>query len=107
MRMKSNHTQLSEQVVDLVALLGGYARRNPSGIGQKRGRPDIDGCYRGRFIAVEVKTGRGTVSLEQQAELNAIREAGGIAIVARSLEDVLQGLREIEPEIDKRVKAIL
>jgi hypothetical protein len=40
------------------------------------------------FTAVEVKTPRGVVSPEQRVFLDAVRDAGGIALVARGAGDV-------------------
>lgn len=59
------------------------------------GGADIIGIHQatGRFIAVEVKTPKGRVSPEQQTFINAVRAAGGIAGVARSVEDALELIR--------------
>ncbi len=40
------------------------------------------------FTAVEVKTARGVVSPEQHRFLDAVRDAGGIAVVARGAGDI-------------------
>jgi hypothetical protein len=54
-----------------------------------KGVSDIVGILPdGRFLAIEVKTKTGKVSQEQQVFLDAIRENNGVAIVARSIEDV-------------------
>lgn len=50
----------------------------------------------GVFTAVEVKTKTGRVSPEQQTFINAVRSAGGIAGVARSVEDALELIRSAE-----------
>ena len=50
----------------------------------------------GAFMAVEVKTKTGRVSPEQQTFINAVRAAGGIAGVARSVEDALKLIRSAE-----------
>lgn len=49
----------------------------------RAGVPDIIACYKGTFIAIEVKkyTTRNNVSALQKVNLKAIEEAGGIAIV--------------------------
>ena len=44
----------------------------------------------GRFLAVEVKTKTGRVSDEQQRFIDAVRRKGGVAGVARSVEEALQ-----------------
>ena len=59
------------------------------------GVPDIIGCYKGEFIAIEVKQpGKDPTGL-QEYTLNLIRKAGGRSLVAHSVLDVqrfLQGL---------------
>jgi len=56
------------------------------------GIPDIIACLNGNFIAIEVKTETGIVSKLQEYNLNQIKAAGGIAFVARSVEDVKKNL---------------
>ena len=45
------------------------------------------------FAALEVKSARGRVTDEQAAFLDAVRRAGGIAGVARSVDDAIALLR--------------
>ena len=54
-----------------------------------RGIPDIIGCYKGRFFAIEVKSEEGKVSPWQARVLALIAKAGGIALVARGAEEVI------------------
>lgn len=54
------------------------------------GIPDIIVCYRGRFIAFEVKTAAGKVTVLQAVTIKRILKAGGIALVVRSVEEVRQ-----------------
>lgn len=57
------------------------------------GVPDILICYRGRFIAIECKAGKGRVTALQQSNLEAITQAGGIAlVVAEAQADFVQQL---------------
>lgn len=65
------------------------SRRGRSG---RKGVSDIIGIYKGKFMAIEVKTGTN-LSREQAIFLGEVIQADGIAIVARSLEDVINGLR--------------
>ena len=63
--------------------------------GLVKGGSDIIGIAPdGRFLAVEVKTARGRVSPEQQRFIDAVNKAGGIAGVARSVQDALSLLSE-------------
>ncbi len=46
----------------------------------------------GRFLAVEVKAGRTATTGDQERFLAAVVKAGGIGIIARSVEDVVRAL---------------
>jgi penicillin-binding protein-related factor A (putative recombinase) len=56
--------------------------------GYMKGVSDILGIWQGKFFAIEVKTPKGRVSPEQKVFLARFQEEGGIAFVARSVEDV-------------------
>jgi hypothetical protein len=60
------------------------------------GVSDILGVYDGKFLAIEVKTQSGVVSNEQRSFINQINREGGIAFVARSLDDVVTHLKVTE-----------
>ena len=51
---------------------------------------DIIGCIRktGRFLAIEVKRPGNKGTPEQQQFIDIINQAGGLAFVARSVEEV-------------------
>lgn len=65
---------------------------------ERKGVSDVLGFNKktGRFIAVEVKFGRDRLSPQQEAFLNEVRKAGGIAIEARDMDGFLS---EIERQI--------
>lgn len=46
-----------------------------------RGIPDIVGCYRGNFFALELKVGKNKVDPLQSHVLDLITESGGFAAV--------------------------
>ena len=52
--------------------------------------PDMVGQQVAVFASIEVKTPTGRIRPEQQAWLDTVQAAGGIAGVARSVEDALQ-----------------
>ncbi len=56
------------------------------------GCADILACYRGRFIAIEVKTERGRQSQQQRRFQAAVERAGGLYVLARSPADALAAL---------------
>lgn len=58
-----------------------------------KGCPDIIGQMRdGRFLAVEVKKPKGKASEDQLAFIYRVRNAGGVAFVAWSVDDVWREL---------------
>ena len=62
---------------------------------QPSGIPDILACIDGKFVAIEVKrTKGGVVSPLQKAQIQKIKENGGIAGVACSMEEFLEILKE-------------
>ena len=58
-----------------------------------KGVSDIIGIYKNRFLAIEIKTEKGKVTKHQARFLKAVEDNGGIAFVARSVEDVIEKLR--------------
>ena len=66
----------------------------------KKGVPDILACYKGHFLAIEVKTPltRANVSKLQDYNLNSVSEAGGISGIAVEVEDIMPMLRAIDNE---------
>lgn len=58
------------------------------------GIADLLICYCGRFVAIELKDNTGTTSPQQDRFILNVRNAGGIASVARRLCDVYILLKE-------------
>lgn len=50
--------------------------------------PDMVGQRFARFVSVEVKTPKGVVKPDQRLWADNVRKAGGIAVIARSVDDV-------------------
>lgn len=71
----------------------------------KRGVSDVLGIYKGKFLAIEIKAPKetlldgtkkqaGRLSMDQKNFLKEVEEQGGIAIVARSIDDIEQALKK-------------
>ena len=73
------------------------------------GLPDIIVCYRGRFVAFEVKTATGRPSKLQEITIAKIKAAKGEAFIVRSVEEVKRILDSLEVAHDEKrtVPAIL
>jgi len=52
------------------------------------GIPDIICCFRGEFVAFEVKTATGKTTALQDVTIGKINACGGTAVVVRSVDDV-------------------
>ena len=62
------------------------------GLGSTPGIPDIVGIWQGKLLGIEVKTAKGVVSDKQALKLREINRHGGLAFVARSIDDVVEAL---------------
>lgn len=59
-----------------------------------RGCPDIVVLKKGRFIGLEVKNDKGKQSEDQQTTENKIKQCGGEYYLVRSIDDVIDALKE-------------
>ena len=97
---------VQKQILDWLKLnpdLGYFFRVHNTGIydpkrsvfrtNQHKGLADIMGVSKGRFIAIEVKTGNGKLSYDQDQFKSHVQENDGRYIEARSIEDVIEGLK--------------
>jgi len=66
----------------------------------RSGVPDLLCVVDGVMLAVEVKAPGGVVAPIQQYNLDKITKAGGVAIVARSVADVMAALGKKNPQSD-------
>lgn len=62
------------------------------------GAPDFLVCYRGRFIGIEAKAGRGKVTALQQDNINRIIENGGTALVINesNIDSLIEEFRKYD-----------
>jgi len=96
--------------LEYLKLYGAFAWRNNTGaLKDKSDRPvffgkigsaDIIGLLPGgRFLAVECKTEKGKLSDKQYEFLTSVKEMGGLAFVARSVDDLMEGLKKRDGKI--------
>jgi hypothetical protein len=64
------------------------------------GLPDLIFCYRGQFVALEVKMPEGKVSVIQKRRIREIRDAGGRAYVVRSVSAAMRVLDAVDKSLD-------
>ena len=85
--------QIENTIKKYLASLGVWYIKHHANKFTKVGVPDILACWNGKFVAIEVKTPVGVLSELQKYNLKAISESGGISIVARSLQDVKEVIK--------------
>lgn len=80
-----------------------YYNTRTGGFG-RNGVPDVIGCYKGVFFAIEFKrpTASSQATKPQLRELAAIGKAGGVPIIARSAQDVTDMLDNIDAMLFNR-----
>ena len=83
---------ITKSIRDLLKMLGVFHWKHWGGPMGTDGVPDILGVWQGRFLGIEVKRPSGIVSPAQEAFIANINKAGGLAFVARSVDDVIDHL---------------
>lgn len=92
--------QLQDECVRYLTERGIYHTVTHGNAFERRGRPDLLICYRGRFVGVELKKGPGDSPTPlQKKHLREIRESGGIGVWLTSLEELKDLLSSIDSKI--------
>lgn len=74
--------------------VGGFWFKAHGGAYQKRGLPDLIGCVKGRYFALEVKVPGNEATPLQEATMQKIRDAEGVSCVVESVEEALDAVRK-------------
>lgn len=101
MKLKAKEKETQKAILDYLAMIGAVAVKfNNVGIfkastgryipPQQLGVSDILACYKGRFVAIEVKSEGSKPTDHQLAFLKRIEEAGGIALWTDNIDDVIK-----------------
>ena len=73
--------KVKKRIKESLANKGAYFLQ-PIGTGfGSNGAPDIIACYKGFFIGIEAKAGKGKTTALQEFNLTRIRAMGGLALV--------------------------
>ena len=73
--------KVKKKVTEQLKKLGAYYFYAFTGGYGSSGVPDIIGCYRGYFFAIECKAGKNKPTALQEKQMRDIVAAGGVAIV--------------------------
>jgi len=90
--------KVKTKVVAILKEFGAYYFYPVTGGYGASGVPDIVGCYKGKFFAIECKAGKGKTTALQEKNIAQIIAQGGIAIVVN--EDNIPDVDKLMIEID-------
>lgn len=92
----------SKYIVKLLKGRGAVVNVNTASIYDTVGRADVEACYKGYYLAFELKTGNYQPDPLQIEYLKDIRNAGGIGLLLRDNEGVAE-LIKVLSYIDNEV----
>ena len=84
--------KFSRKVVDYLKAKGAVVNVNTASIYDRVGRADVEACYSGYYIALELKTGNYQPDPLQIRYLQEVRHAGGYGLLLRDTLDDLEDL---------------
>lgn len=94
----------SREVVDYLKAKGALVNVNTATIYDRVGRADVEACYLGYYIALELKTGNYQADPLQIRYLQEVRCAGGYGLLLRDtlddLEDLLLHLDQMDNGVE-------
>lgn len=85
----TEETKIKKQIKDYLNLKRVFWWWNVQGLGSFRGLPDLMAVKDGKIYGIEVKTEKGKLSENQKEFLGTFEARGGVPVVARKLEDVI------------------
>lgn len=87
--MRELESKLQKQIQAYLKSIGAYRFKVHGEIFMRAGIPDIICCYKGRFVGIEAKEPGNHPSELQLAHGRQIVKAGGLFLVAYSLQEVI------------------
>ena len=87
-------SKIQSKILKNLKELGVYAHKNITT--NKKGVPDIIVCFKGKYLALEVKRPGGKTTELQDYNIVKIKQSGGVAEVVYSWEDVYYILKRME-----------
>lgn len=81
--------RVEDALLTYLTEINAYAIKNQASATTGKGRPDVSACINGRYVAIEVKHGKGTskTTLMQYNHLIRIAQAKGLAYYVNNVED--------------------
>lgn len=79
-------SQIQNKIIKYLNGIGAYSIKTI--VTNRNGSPDLICCFKGRYVALEVKAEKGAVSQLQEHNIKLIKKSGGVAAVVRSVDEV-------------------
>ena len=97
--------QFSKQVVKYLKEKGALVNVNTANMFDKVGRSDVECCYKGFFIALELKVGSYQPDPLQISYLQKVRDAGGFGLILRdNIQELMVLLHCIDNCVERQYK---
>ena len=98
-------SQFSREVVKYLKEKGALVNVNTANMFDKVGRSDVECCYKGYWISLELKVGSYQPDPLQISYLQKVREAGGFGLILRdNIHELMVLLHCIENGIERQYK---
>lgn len=98
-------SQFSKQVVKYLKDKGALVNVNTANMFDKVGRSDVECCYKGHWISLELKVGKYQPDPLQISYLQKVRDAGGFGLILRdTLQELMVLLSCIDNGIERQYK---
>lgn len=89
---------VKRKIKEYLKSIGIFYMEIPGGAYGKKGSSDLIVCYKGHFLAVEAKAGRGKQNGWQKHRQHQIEASGGTYITVWTLEGFKDFLSSLEPK---------
>lgn len=97
--------QFSREVVKYLKDKGALVNVNTANMFDRVGRSDVECCYKGFFIALELKTGSYQPDPLQISYLQKVRDAGGFGLILRdNIHELMVLLHCIDNCVERQYK---
>lgn len=102
--MSQPEARLGTQIRRECIARGAFIFKIHGGPTMMAGLPDLIMCYRGQFVAMEIKVPdpSSQPSTIQRRRIKEIRDAGGHAYVVRSVESAVRVLARVDAALDSQ-----
>lgn len=102
---KMKESQFSKQVVKYLKEKGALVNVNTANMFDKVGRSDVECCYKGYWISLELKVGSYQPDPLQISYLQKVREAGGFGLILRdNIHELMVLLHCIDNCVERQYK---